>query len=431
MIIKRFLEEVVGFVISVVLLAVCYVCAIYLRYNNKFYENQPRLVWGSTPIINYSCWSRAMAACGYKSETYTEGYYSSINRREDWDRILSEDYPRLPRILRKMVAFLSCLFRYDIFFTSFDGFFLGSTWFRFHQATILKLAGKKVVVLPYGSDSYIYRRVRSIYTVHGLLMSYPGAARQQRRIQNQVDYWCENADAIVTGIMGPDGFGRWDVLTPCPFGVDLNVWTSSNRGNTANGRDGVVTIAHAPNHRGFKGTEFIVDAVKKLQQEGLRVDLILIEKKPNAEVRRILQLDTDILVEQIVATGHAMNGLEGMASGLPTICNLEDDDYIMPFRRWSFFGECPLVSATPETIVDVLRKIVTRPELRRQLGHAGRAYAEKYHGYDSVQYLFTNVIKYVKGEQESLINLYHPLLAEYPNRSPKISHPLINNRIVD
>ena len=100
-------------------------------------------------------------------------------------------------------------------------------------------------------------------------------------------------------------------------------------------------------------------------------------------------------------------------------------------RRWSFFGECPLVSATPENLADVLHKLVTRPELRNQLGRAGREYVEKYHDYVSAQFLFTNVIDYVYGRKDSLINLYHPLLGEYPNRSPKIQHPLVNNRIVD
>ena len=35
------------------------------------------------------------------------------------------------------------------------------------------------------------------------------------------------------------------------------------------------------------------------------------------------------------------------------------------------------------------------------------------------------------GRKESIINLYHPILGDYPNRSPKIEHPLVKNRIVD
>ena len=120
-----------------------------------------------------------------------------------------------------------------------------------------------------------------------------------------------------------------------------------------------------------------------------------------------------------------------MAAGIPTISNLEDETYTLPMRRWSFFDECPLVSATPENITDVLRKLITNPNLRSELGRAGREYVEKYHGLDSAQYLFENVFDYIHGKKDSIINLYHPILGEYPNRSPKIKHPLVNSRIVD
>jgi glycosyltransferase involved in cell wall biosynthesis len=192
-----------------------------------------------------------------------------------------------------------------------------------------------------------------------------------------------------------------------------------------------VTICHAPNHRGFKGSEFVIDAVKKLQDEGLKVELRLVEKMQNNDVRRYFNEQADILVEQLIFTGHGLNGLEGLASGLPVISNLEDETYILPMRRWSYFSECPIVSATPENLIDVLRKLITRPELRKKLGCAGRQYAEKYHGMDSAVYLFEAVIDLAYGRRDSLINLYHPLLGDYPRRKPRVEHPLVNNRIID
>lgn len=390
-----------------------------------------RLVWGSTPIISMSIWSRSMKLAGYDSETFTFDYYSSIHKRADWDKIISEEYRFVPRKIKPFVAFLTSLFRYDIFFITFDGYFIGQWKLVCFQSFILKTAGKKIVVIAYGSDSYVYRRIRSVETVHGLMMSYPGAARDQQRIAKLVDYWIKNADVFIPGVMGPDGFGRWDVLMPSNLALDLNSWKSKLTYSDADGTNRPVVIAHAPNHRGFKGTEFIIDGINKLKKEGFLIELRLLEKLQNDDVRKILREETDILVEQIICTGHGLNGIEGMASGLPTISNLKDETYTLPFRRWSYFSECPIVSATPENLVDVLRKLVTRPELRHELGRAGRAYVEKYHGLDSAQYLFTNVIDYVYGKKDSLINLYHPLLGAYPNRSPKINHPLMNNRIVD
>jgi hypothetical protein len=262
-------------------------------------------------------------------------------------------------------------------------------------------------------------------------MSYPLASRQQHRVARDVEYWTKHADAVLPGFMGPDGFGRWDVLIPSQLFIDLELWNASKKLNQADGLVDEVVIVHAPNHRGFKGTEFVVHAVDELRKEGLNIRLELLEGIQNQQVRRMLETDADILVEQLIFTGHGMNGLEGLASGLPVISNLEDETYILPIRRWSYFSECPIVSATPESLVDVLRKLVTRPELRHQLGTAGRAYVEKYHGLDSAQYLFSNVLDYVYERKDSLINLYHPLLGQYPNRLPKIQHPLVNNRIVD
>jgi hypothetical protein len=416
-------------IVAAVFLLLLVPCALFQRVRKGDAGRQPRLVWGSTPIINNSHWSRAMAKVGFRSETFTTQYYL-INKRSDWDRMLTEDYKWAWRFAA-YPAFLSSLFRYDIFFISFDGFFLGATPLRYFQSQLLRMAGKKVVVIPYGGDSYIYSRIRSTSTQHGLMMSYPLAARRQLSIAASVDYWVKNADVFLPGIMGPDGFGRWDVLIPCPLGISLEQWLPSIRHNKSNGIDGEVVVVHAPNHRGFKGSEFVIDAVSKLQEEGLRGKLILLEKVQNDEVRRVFREEADILAEQFIVTGHGLNGLEGMASGLPTLSNLEDDSYVRPMRRWSYFAECPLVSASPENLVDVLRKLVTRPSLRDQLGKASREYMEKYHGEDSNQYLFRNVVDYIYGRKESLINLYHPLLGEYPNRSPKIQHPLVNNRIVD
>ena len=391
----------------------------------------PRLFWGSVPIINNSYWARAMRQAGYASETFTTDFYASINARGDWDRLLSEEYAAWPQAVQPFLGFLRAILNYDILFISCQGVFIGTSPLWRLQAPLLKLAGKKIVVIPFGADAYVYRAIRLPALTHGLLMSYPDMARRQRRIADQVDYWCRHADLMIPGFIGPDGVGRWDVVMGSQLFVDLDTWQARQTPQAADGSNSPVVICHAPNHRGFKGTEFVVEAVKRLRAEGLQVELRLLEKMQNSEVRRVLREEADILVEQLVVTGHGLNGLEGMASGLPVISNLEDEAQLMPFRRWSFFSECPIVSASPENLADVLRELVTRPALRQHLGQAGRAYAEKYHGLDSAVYLFTEVIEYLLGRRESLINLYHPLIGDYPRRAPRIDHPLQNNRIPD
>ena len=46
-------------------------------------------------IINNIYWSRAMRLAGYHSVTFTNGYYDSINKREDWDILIQDKYKGL------------------------------------------------------------------------------------------------------------------------------------------------------------------------------------------------------------------------------------------------------------------------------------------------------------------------------------------------
>jgi glycosyltransferase involved in cell wall biosynthesis len=372
------------------------------------------MVWGSSPILNNKYWSLSMKQGGFHSETFVKNYLGQINKKEDWDNILTDKYTVLPLYIKRYIAFWHCLFRYDVFFISFDGFFIGQTIIWRIQAPILKLAGKKVVVLPFGSDSYVYRNIRSTALIHGLMMSYPVASRKQEKVENQVKYWTKNADLVIPSFMGMDGFGRWDVLTPSTLVIDTDQWLPTARKNLSKGNSGSepVIIAHTPNHRGFKGTEFIVHAVEELQSEGYNIELRLIENMQNDEVRRVLQTEVDILIEQLIATGYALSGIEGMACGLPVISNLEDESYTLPLKRWSFLGECSIVSATPETVKDKLRMLITDPELRLELGRKSRDYVTKYHSLEASRFLFKNVLDYLYGRKKQLINLYHPLLSQ-------------------
>lgn len=419
----------VRFIFEAVFLAIAVIVAISKRLQSKGRNRKPRLVWGSDPIINLSYWSRSMGEAGWESTTLTTPFYSN-STRADWGEITDELRVPLPAFLKPYLIFLTSLIKFEIFFVSFNGFLLGHSPLWRTQAFILKCAGAKVVVIPYGSDAYVYRSTRSVETAHALMDSYPQASREQCFIARRVSYWTKHSDVVIPGFMGPDGIGRWDVLTPSPLVLDLGAWKSSPKAAKSNGTEGVVEIIHTPNHRGFKGTEFLIEAIATLQLEGLKVNLTLVEGMPNSRVRELLCNQADILVEQLVYTGHGLSALEGMASGITTVSNLEDDSIMTTFRRWTYFGECPLVSASPENITDVLRVLVKNPDLRRELGEAGRAYVEKYHGFDSSQYLFERVIRYLQeGDRNLLWNLYHPLLGEYPNRLPKITHPLEKNRV--
>jgi len=195
---------------------------------------------------------------------------------------------------------------------------------------------------------------------------------------------------------------------------------------------GLVKIFHAPNHRGLKGTEFIVEAVNQLVEEGLKVELVLIEKMQNHELLELLRNEADILVDQLLF-GYGLNAIEGMALGLPVVTNLENEEYTRAFRRYSYLNECPAVSGTPESILDVLRVLIAKPDLRKQLGLANRKYAEKYHSEKTATFMFSKIYdKIWNNASINLMSLFLPLdRSSYNNQSDKIVHPLFENKIVN
>lgn len=409
-------------------------CALipFIRMKAAAKSKDARLVFGPSPVINNKYWSNSMKDAGYSSRTVMMSYAQTINKKLDFDEYVTDRLGKIPFILKLPLLFWESLFRFDVFVLSYDGWLLGSTFFWFIEPCLLKISGKKIVIIPYGGDAYVYGQVRSIPMLHGLMMSYPDAAKKQKSIARRVSMWTRAADCVNPGVMGIDGIGRWDVLLPSSLCIDTNKWQKSIRNSDANGINATVYVAHAPNHTGFKGTEFVIDAVNSLRAEGLKVELLLLQGIQNDEVCRIFHEESDILLEQLIGIGHGINAVEGMASGLPVMSNLDDENYTRIFRRWSYLNECPIVSVTPETVLNQLRKLVTSPETRRVLGNASRSYVEKYYGFDSSSYLFTNIVEYVYGERSSIINLYHPILGEYPRRLPPIDTSLlINNRIPD
>lgn len=390
------------------------------------------LIWGPVPIINNTYWSRAMRAAGWRSETLMKTVYA-INRREDFDRVFDDLVPRWVRpaplrlALGPFCAFLHVIRRGSVHHHSFFGGPLGMTPLWRLEAPLLKLAGVKTVVIPYGADVFMYSQVMDPTVRDGLLRSYPEAGRNEARIRERVEYWVRHADVIVTGFT-LDGLGRWDVPVGNMVTIDLEQWACKADYSAHDGRSGPVRVLHSPNHRGVKGTETLLQAVEELRQEGLQIDLVLLEKVPNEQVREKMQ-DVDLMADQFILPGYGLAAIEGMASGLPVLSNLDNELYTRLFRRHSFLDECPIVSTTPETLKENLRVLVTRPDLRQELGLAGRRYAEKYKSPRMAQYLFGAIYDVLlKGRDTDLMDLFHPLKSPFNRATPRIEHPLVANR---
>ncbi|MBX9850850.1 MAG: glycosyltransferase [Cytophagaceae bacterium] len=404
---------------------------------NKNSDKKPRLFFGTTPIINSRYWSAALKEIGFDSKTVMSSYYEHINKKSDFDLIfidiIENNYSWAPLFLRKNHR---AYFLLDYFLKNFDVFHMPCTGAVLHQTSyeakedyFLKLFGCKRIIIPAGSDFYRYSGIIDQSWKHGMLYHYPNAARNEDIITQRFTYWEKNADIFFSG-MQVDATGRWDLLPYSICQIDTDSWKPRKSYSDADGINKTVKILHSPNHRIIKGTEYLITAIERIKSRGIKAELILLEKKQNDEVRRIMQEEADILVEQLIL-GYGLNGIEGMACGLPVLSNLENESYTRLFRRYSHLNECPVLSTSPENIEESLLIMIRNPELRRQIGTAGRAYIEKYHSYKTAQFIFTKIYdKIWYNKNVDLLNMFHPLIPDsYNNLYPEVKHILVENKI--
>jgi hypothetical protein len=269
--------------------------------------------------------------------------------------------------------------------------------------------------MPYGSDTWVLDHVPVLSWRHALVIEYGELGNRAAAIERRVRRLTSQADFVVGCLVHVTCLPRWDVLRLTCYPID-----TERLQPVPPRKEGPIRIAHAANHCGAKGTEFLVAAVERLRAEGTDADLTLIEKRPNQEALEQIA-GADIYVDQLVFT-HALAALEGITLGKVVVSALEDSPAYDLFRRYSFLGECPIVPATVDTIDCVLRDLIERQSEWPPLGRRSRAYVDRRHSSAACREVYEAIYGRIwHGEQVDLINLYHPLRRE--RRAPVTGPP--------
>lgn len=361
---------------------ICLFIAVIARFRRKTVD----VGIGPECLVNNRYHKKALQQAGYSAETFVNGL---THVTSDFDHIYRQENTVWSEIYTRTRIFHLAATRYAVLYIYFGGCpFNHSVWLWRLEPLLFSISRTRVVVMPYGQDVQDFTRCPNLPFKHATAMDYPYQNRRRAAVADRIDQWTRHADHVVSGCDWVDYMYHWDSLSTGHFAIDPDEAvaramsgappaTSENENLSTGERR--IKIVHAPNHRTIKGTPHIVAAVERLRAEGLPIDLEIVEHAPNQVVLQRMAT-ADIVVDQLVIGWYAMVAIEAMALSKPVVCRLRPD-LLELYETAGVLtaGETPLLTATPSTLTDVLRRLAADPDLRAAAGRRGRAYVERHH----------------------------------------------------
>lgn len=239
----------------------------------------------------------------------------------------------------------------------------------FQQVDELRRAGLQVAMLSHGSDVRVpsIHAERERWHSYGAFAPEPLAVMEHNARRNLEQYLAFDGPVFVStpGLRAflPDGI--W-----APVVVDVAMWRTEQP--LCTGR--LPVVAHAPSNV-QKGSHLIDPVLQRLHDEGV-VEYRRIQGVPFAEMPGIYQA-ADLVVEQFGAADYGTAACEAMAAGRVVVSRVHED--VRRHVRERTGLELPIVEADPDTLEQVIRRLVADPERCRQVGAQGAEFAERVH----------------------------------------------------
>ena len=139
-----------------------------------------------------------------------------------------------------------------------------------------------------------------------------------------------------------------------------------------------IKIAHAARLRYAKGTDYIIEVVKKLEEK-YPVELVLMENITHEKCIEI-KSTCDIYIDQIAdkgGWGYGMSSVESLAQGLAT-CTYLNEKYI------EFIPDHPFINVNYENLESELVKLILDKDYRNNAAINGREWVVKTHDINKV-----------------------------------------------
>ncbi|MFF9348333.1 glycosyltransferase family 4 protein [Streptomyces sp. NPDC014734] len=230
----------------------------------------------------------------------------------------------------------------------------------------LRKARIKVALLSHGSDirhpaKHLERHEYSLFrdAPDGIAKKLQVKAERNRRIADE--------SGLPVFVTTPDLLDDLPMAKWAPLVVDVESW-AADRAVMERKRP---IVLHAPSKRWTKGTDRIMPVLTELHDRGV-IDFRLVEGIPWAEMQALVK-ESDLVVDQVTTGSYGTFAVEAMAAGKPVIA------YISDAVKATANGDLPIVSATPDTLREVLGSLVDDREGTAAIGRASAEFARTYH----------------------------------------------------
>lgn len=149
------------------------------------------------------------------------------------------------------------------------------------------------------------------------------------------------------------------------FPVDINKLDELTRKSKENRK---LQIIHAPSNQDYKGTIHIIKAIDKLKQD-FEFDFKLIQNVTIDVLYHEIN-NADLVIDQLLGGFYGLFAIESMGMGKPVVCYIREDACEI---------NNPIINASPDTIYEKLREILSDPSSLKEIGENSRKYVEENH----------------------------------------------------
>ena len=399
---KKWRSRLFGYALLILLVPAF--CWVALR--TKFAPRRSVLYVGQ---CYYNAWylSRALRDLGWRADVLnwdgnpaSQIYYHGEDFRFNHNQETSQ-------INIQLKFYMTAIFAYDIFhFSNAHGITFGAplhTWFnsRFGESFeihLLKRLGKKIVYTNNGCLDGVSQTSFSKWGPESICAICPWRNQPTICSDGRNLNWgaFRNSVADYQCLLGGNrvDFNNASTVHEVPefYCLDQHLWCLDLKIpaalQVADSEPGTVWLYHAVGNRAertneagvnIKSSHVYLPLVKKLQDEGLKLNLMEPVGIPNRDVR-YLQAQADIFLEMLTYGWFGANAREAMMLGKPVICYIRPE-WLESVRQElpDYAAELPIISATPHTVEAVLRRLIADPDERRIIGEKSRAFAVKWH----------------------------------------------------